>query len=50
MKFIWYTARYNLLDHRENEDILEELDMKPIQKKLAQSINKTLLWKYICKK
>jgi hypothetical protein len=32
MNFIRYTAGYNLLDHRRNEDILED----PIKQKLAQ--------------
>jgi hypothetical protein len=31
-----HTAGYNLLDHRRNEDILEELQVEPVVKKLAQ--------------
>jgi hypothetical protein len=33
-----HTAGYSLLDHRGNEDILEELDVDPIEEKL-HSIN-----------
>jgi hypothetical protein len=36
MKFMSHGAGYNLLDHRRNEDILEELKAKPVKKKLAQ--------------
>jgi hypothetical protein len=35
MKSTQYTAGYDLLDHRGNKDILAELDMNQIQKKLA---------------
>jgi hypothetical protein len=30
MKFVRHTAEYSLLDHRRNEDILEEILMDPI--------------------
>jgi hypothetical protein len=33
MKFIKRTAGYNLLDHRGNEGILEELKVGPIENK-----------------
>jgi hypothetical protein len=35
MKFMKCTARYNLLDHRRNEDISEH-KVDPIEKKLVQ--------------
>jgi len=31
-----HTAGYSLLDHRRNEDILEELKVDSVKKKLAQ--------------
>jgi hypothetical protein len=31
-----HTAEYSLLDHRRNEDILEELKVYVVEKKLAQ--------------
>jgi hypothetical protein len=36
------TAGYNLLDHRRNEDILEELRIEPSEKKLKQYKQKWL--------
>jgi len=36
------TARYGLLDNRRNEDILEELKVDPVEKKLAQYKQKWL--------
>jgi hypothetical protein len=33
-KFTTYTTGYCILDHRRSEDILEELNMDPIKKKL----------------
>jgi hypothetical protein len=35
MKFMRRTAGYSLLDHRRNENILEELQVDPVEKKLA---------------
>jgi hypothetical protein len=31
MKFMIFTAGYSLLDHRRNEDILDELKVDPVQ-------------------
>jgi hypothetical protein len=42
MKFMRRTAGYSLLDHRRNEDILEELRVDPVKKKLAQCKQKCL--------
>jgi hypothetical protein len=39
IKFMRRTEGYSLLDHRRNEDILEELKLNPVEKKLA-SINR----------
>jgi hypothetical protein len=36
MKFMRLAEGCSLLDHRRNEDILEELNMAPVEKKLAQ--------------
>jgi hypothetical protein len=36
MKFMKRTTGYISLDHRRNEDILEELKAEPVEKKLAQ--------------
>jgi hypothetical protein len=36
MKFIRITAGYSLLDHRRNADILEDLKVDPVEKRLAQ--------------
>jgi hypothetical protein len=36
MKSMGHTAEYNLLDHRRDEDLLEELKADPVGKKLAQ--------------
>jgi hypothetical protein len=36
MKFMTCTGWYFLLDHRRNEDILEELKVHPVEKKLAE--------------
>jgi len=36
MKFLRYKAGWNLLDHRRNEDILEELKVDPVKRKSAQ--------------
>jgi len=35
MKFMRRTAGYTLLDHRRNEDILEELNVDPAENKSA---------------
>jgi hypothetical protein len=35
MKFMRTTARYSLLDDRRNEDILEELEVDPVEKKFS---------------
>jgi hypothetical protein len=32
MKFMKRTARYSLLDHRRNEDILKEIKIYPVEK------------------
>jgi len=32
MKFTRRTSEYSLLDHRRNEDILEELKVDPVEK------------------
>jgi hypothetical protein len=42
MKFIRHTAGYSLLDNRRNKDLLEELKVDPIEKKLAQYKQKWL--------
>jgi hypothetical protein len=42
IKFMGRTAGYSLLDHRNNEDILEELKVGPVGKKLAQCKQKWL--------
>jgi len=42
MKFIRHTAGYGLLDHRRNEDMLEELKVDLVKKKLAQYKQKCL--------
>jgi uncharacterized protein YdcH (DUF465 family) len=36
MKFMRRRAEYNLLDHRINEDVLEEIEIHTVEKKLAQ--------------
>jgi hypothetical protein len=36
MKFLRRIAGYSLLDNRRNVDILEELKVDPLEKKLAQ--------------
>jgi len=36
MKFMRRITGYSLLDHKKNEDILEELKVDPIENKLAQ--------------
>jgi hypothetical protein len=36
MKFMRLTAGYSLLDHRRNEDILEEIKVHRVEKQLAQ--------------
>jgi len=36
------TAGYNILDHRKNEDILEELKVDLVEKKLGQYKQKCL--------
>jgi hypothetical protein len=36
MKFMRCTAGHNLVDHKRNEDILEELNVNSVRKKLAQ--------------
>jgi hypothetical protein len=36
MKFIRRIAGYSLLGNRRNEDILEELKVDPVEKKLAR--------------
>jgi len=36
MEFMRRTAGYSLLDHRKNENILEELKVDPIENKLTQ--------------
>jgi len=42
MKFMTRTAGYSLLDHRRNEDILEEFKVDTVEKKLAQYRHKWL--------
>jgi len=42
MKLMRHTAGYSLLDHRRNEDILEELTVDPLENKLAQYKQKEL--------
>jgi hypothetical protein len=42
MKFMRRTAGYRVLDRRRNEDILEELTVNPVQKKLVQCKQKWL--------
>jgi hypothetical protein len=42
MKFMRRTAEYSLLDHRRNEDILEELKVDSVEKKLARYKQKWL--------
>jgi hypothetical protein len=37
-----HTAGYSLLDHRRNEDILEELNVEPVERELAQYEQKLL--------
>jgi ABC-type ATPase involved in cell division len=36
INFMRRTAGYILLDHRKNEDILEEIKVDPVENKLAQ--------------
>jgi len=36
MKFFGRTARYTLLDHRRNEEILEDWKVEPVYKKLSR--------------
>jgi hypothetical protein len=36
IKYVRHTAGYSLLEHRRNEDILEEFRPDPDQKELAQ--------------
>jgi len=36
MKFMRRTVRHSFLDHRRNEEILEELKLDPFEKKLTQ--------------
>jgi hypothetical protein len=36
MKLARRTAEHRLLDHRRNEDTLEEIDVDPVENKLAQ--------------
>jgi hypothetical protein len=42
MKFTRRTAGYNLLGHRRNGDVLEELNVNPVEKKSAQYKQKLL--------
>jgi hypothetical protein len=42
MKFIRLPARYSLLDHRRNEDILEGIKVDPFEKVLSQYKQKRL--------
>jgi hypothetical protein len=35
MKYLWQTAAYTLLNHKRNEDILEELHVTPLENKLC---------------
>jgi len=42
MKFMRRITGYSLLDHKKNEDILEELKVDPIENKLAQYKQKWL--------
>jgi hypothetical protein len=42
MKFMRSTTGYSSLDHRRNEDVLEELKVDPVEKKLAQYKQKWL--------
>jgi hypothetical protein len=34
MKYLRRTAEYTLLDHKRNEEILEELNVTPLEEKL----------------
>jgi hypothetical protein len=43
MKFLRPTAGYSLLDHRRSEDILEELKVDPVEKKLSECKQKWLI-------
>jgi hypothetical protein len=36
MKFLRRTAGYTLLDHKKNEDILQELNTTPVLKKITK--------------
>jgi hypothetical protein len=35
MKYLWQTAAYTLLNHKRNEDILEELHVTPLENRLC---------------
>jgi hypothetical protein len=37
-----YHGSYSLLDHRRNEDVLEELKVEPVEKNLMQYKQKSL--------
>ncbi|KAJ4429268.1 hypothetical protein ANN_26271 [Periplaneta americana] len=49
MKYLRRTAGYTLLDHKRNEDILQELNMQPLEEKLQNieidGLNTFLVWK-----
>ncbi|KAJ4428270.1 hypothetical protein ANN_24287 [Periplaneta americana] len=42
MKYLRRTAGYTLLDHKRNEDILQELKMQPLEEKIAEYRNRWL--------
>ncbi|KAJ4439945.1 hypothetical protein ANN_08076 [Periplaneta americana] len=50
MKYLRRTAGYTLLDHKRNEDILQELNMQPLEEKFQNTeidgLN-TFLWEFI---
>jgi hypothetical protein len=50
MKYLWWTAGYTLLNHKRNEEILEELHVTPLEDKLCvhtdtSGSNKFIEWK-----
>lgn len=42
MKYLRRTAGYTLLDHKRNEDILQELNMQPLEEKITEYRNRWL--------
>ena len=43
MKFLHRTTNYTLLDHKRNEDFLEQFRIQPVQEKLSACGNNWLL-------